>query len=148
MNPLAGGGNVFLQKLEQLQVSGEPTQLTNGRGVLTFDWTRDSRSIIHDGGPVEPGLWRVAVAGGAPELVLPNIRAGRPSVARRGVGHGLSELAHRLEHLGTAHAVVSESPTLRGRDISRHRVDVSRHGHAVLTGWNTDRVRLSQVGRP
>ena len=86
MNPLAGGGNVFLQKLEQLQVSGEPTQLTNGRSVLTFDWTGDSRSIIHDSVFVEPGLWRIAVAGGAPELVLPNIRAGRPSVARRGVG--------------------------------------------------------------
>ena len=86
MNPLAGGGNVFLQKLEQLQVSGQPTQLTNGRSVLTFDWTGDSRSIIHDSVYVEPGLWRIAVAGGAPELVLPNIRAGRPSVARRGVG--------------------------------------------------------------
>ena len=35
MNPLAGGGNVFLQKLEQLQVSGEPTQLTIGRSVLS-----------------------------------------------------------------------------------------------------------------
>ena len=86
MNPLAGGGNVFLQKLEQLQVSGEPTQLTNGRSVLTFDWTGDSRSIIHDSVHLEPGLWRVAVAGSAPELVLPNISAGRPSVARRGVG--------------------------------------------------------------
>jgi Tol biopolymer transport system component/DNA-binding winged helix-turn-helix (wHTH) protein len=86
MNPLARGGNVILQKLEQLQVSGEPTPLTNGRSVLTFDWTGDSRSIIHDSVYVEPGLWRIAIAGGAPELVLPNIRAGRPSVARRGVG--------------------------------------------------------------
>jgi dipeptidyl aminopeptidase/acylaminoacyl peptidase len=86
MNPLAGGGNVFLQKLEQLQVSGEPTPLTNGRSVRTLDWMQDSRSIIHDSVYVEPGLWRIAVAGGAPELVLPNIRAGRPSAARRGDG--------------------------------------------------------------
>ena len=87
MNPYARGGNVFLQKLEQLHLSGEPTQLTFGRSVLTLDWTRDSRSVIHDSHPaVEPGLWRIAVAGGAPELVLPNIRAGTPSVARSGVG--------------------------------------------------------------
>ena len=91
MNPLARGGNVFLQKLEQLQVVGEPTQLTFDRAVNAFDWTEDSRSIIHDAGPVEPGLWRIAVAGGAPELVLPNIRAFRPSVARSGARHGLSE---------------------------------------------------------
>ncbi len=78
--------NVFLQKLEQLQVVGEPTQLTFDRPVRAFDWTQDSRSVIHDGGLWGTGLWRVAVAGGAPEPVLPNIRAARPSVARSGVG--------------------------------------------------------------
>ena len=31
-------------------------------------------------------MWRVAVAGGAPELVFPHIRAARPSVARSGIG--------------------------------------------------------------
>ena len=86
LNPMARGGNVFLQKLEQLQVVGEPTQLTFDRAVNAFDWTLDSRSVIHDAGPVEPGLWRIAVAAGAPELVLPNIRAFRPSVARSGAG--------------------------------------------------------------
>ena len=86
MNPLGFGGSVFVHKLEQLQVAGEPVQLTFGATVLAFDWTRDSRSVIHDGGFVAPGLWRVAVAGGAPEPVLPNIRAARPSVARSGVG--------------------------------------------------------------
>jgi Tol biopolymer transport system component/DNA-binding winged helix-turn-helix (wHTH) protein len=87
MNPYARGGNVFVQKLEQLQMLGEPTQLTFGRSVLALDWTQDSRSVIHDAHPtVEPGLWRIAVAGGTPELVLSNIRAGRPSVARSGVG--------------------------------------------------------------
>ena len=79
-------GNVFLQKLEQLQVVGEPTQLTFDRLVQAFDWTQDSRSVIHDGGFWEIGLWRVAVAGGAPEPVLLNISARRPSVARSGVG--------------------------------------------------------------
>jgi Tol biopolymer transport system component/DNA-binding winged helix-turn-helix (wHTH) protein len=88
------GGNIFLQKLEQLHVSGEPTQLTFGPDVVqAFDWAPDSRSIIHDGG--QPGLWRVAVPSGAPEPVLPNIRASRPSVARSGAGvvyqHMLSE---------------------------------------------------------
>ncbi len=86
MNHAARGGNVFLQKLEQLQVVGEPTQLTFDRAVNAFDWMPDSRSVIHDAGPVEPGLWRIAVAGGATELVLPNIRAFRPSVARSGAG--------------------------------------------------------------
>jgi Tol biopolymer transport system component/DNA-binding winged helix-turn-helix (wHTH) protein len=86
LNHGARGGNVFLQKLEQLQVVGEPTQLTFDRAVNAFDWTQDSRSVIHDAGPVEPGLWRIAVAGGATELVLPNIRAFRPSVARSGAG--------------------------------------------------------------
>jgi Tol biopolymer transport system component len=86
MNHGARGGNVYLQKLEQLQVVGEPTQLTFDRAVNAFDWTPDSRSVIHDAGPIEPGLWRVAVAGGARELLLPNIRAFRPSVARSGAG--------------------------------------------------------------
>jgi Tol biopolymer transport system component/DNA-binding winged helix-turn-helix (wHTH) protein len=83
-NPLARGGSVFLQTLEQLQVVGEPTQLTSGRPVNGFDWARDSRSVIHDAGPVEPGLWRAMVAGGAPTLVLSNIAAFNPSVARSG----------------------------------------------------------------
>ena len=66
----ARGGNVFLQKLEQLQVVGEPTQLTFDRAVNAFDWTQDSRSVIHDAGPVEPGLWRIAVAGGSSVVEL------------------------------------------------------------------------------
>ena len=82
--PFDGSGSVFVHKLEQLQVAGEPVQLTFGQSVAAFDWTRDSRSVIHDGGNVRPGLWRVAVAGGAPEPVLPNTRAARPSVARSG----------------------------------------------------------------
>ena len=86
MNQSARGGNVFLQKLEQLQVVGEPTQLTFDRAVNAFDWTQDSRSVIHDAGPVEPGLWRIAVAGGATELLLSHIRAFRPSVSRSGAG--------------------------------------------------------------
>jgi Tol biopolymer transport system component/DNA-binding winged helix-turn-helix (wHTH) protein len=87
LNPLTtGGGSVYLHKLEQLQATGEPAQLTFGHNAAAFDWTRDSRSVIYDGGHVEPGLWRVGVAGGAPELVFPHIRAARPSVARSGIG--------------------------------------------------------------
>ena len=74
---------MFVQQLEQLQVVGEPRQLTLDRAVNAFDWTPDSRSVIHDAGPVEPGLWRVGV-NGATEPLLSNIRAFRPSVARSG----------------------------------------------------------------
>ena len=82
---LDGSGSVFVHKLEQLQVAGEPVELTFAAPtVFAFDWTGDSRSIIYDGGHTRPGLWRVAVAGGAPEPVLPNTRAARPSVARSG----------------------------------------------------------------
>ena len=83
LNPRSRGGNVFVQQLEQLQVVGEPRQLTLDRAVNAFDWTPDSRSVIHDAGPVEPGLWRVGV-NGASEPLLSNIRAFRPSVARSG----------------------------------------------------------------
>ncbi len=38
--------------------------------------------------------------------------------------HRLSECARRLEHLGTADAVLPESPALRRCDLSRDRVDV------------------------
>jgi Tol biopolymer transport system component/DNA-binding winged helix-turn-helix (wHTH) protein len=85
-DPSAVLRNVLVQKLEQLHVSGEPTPVTSGLRVIGFDWAPDSRSIIYDSGNREPGLWRVAVAGGAPERVLPNILALRPSVARSGAG--------------------------------------------------------------
>ena len=82
-NPLGrGGGSVLVQKLDQLQVSGNPIQLTSGALVSAFDWAPDSRSIIHDAGQVEPALWRAPLDGGAPALLLANIRAFRPSVAR------------------------------------------------------------------
>ena len=74
LNPLGRGGSVFLQKLEHLQPSGEPWQLTFGHSVAAFDWAQDSRSVIHDAGLVDPGLWRVRVAGGASDLVWANIR--------------------------------------------------------------------------
>ena len=85
-DPSAVLRNVLLQKLEQLHVSGEPTPLTSGLRVIGFDWEPDSRKIIHDSGNREPGLWRTAVAGGAPEPLLLNITAIRPSVARSGAG--------------------------------------------------------------
>jgi Tol biopolymer transport system component/DNA-binding winged helix-turn-helix (wHTH) protein len=82
--PWSFGGNVFLQKLDRLKTVGEPVQLTSGTPVQSFDWMPDSRGIIHDGGPVEPGLRRVAVAGGASELLFPNVKAARPSLDRSG----------------------------------------------------------------
>ena len=85
-DPSAVLRNVLLQKLEQLHVSGEPTPLTSGLRVIGFDWAPDSRNIIHDSGNQEPGLWRAAVAGGAPEPLLLNITSIRPSVARSGAG--------------------------------------------------------------
>jgi Tol biopolymer transport system component/DNA-binding winged helix-turn-helix (wHTH) protein len=86
LNPQGRGGDVFLQKLEHLQLSGEPWQLTFGHSVAAFDWAQDSRSIVHDAGLVDPGLWRVGVAGGASELVWANIRTMKPSLARAGAG--------------------------------------------------------------
>jgi Tol biopolymer transport system component len=80
------GGDVFLQKLDDLQPSGEPTQLTFGHTVQAFDWAQDSRSVVHDGGRGEPGLWRVGVGGGASEVVWANVRAAMPSLARSGAG--------------------------------------------------------------
>ena len=86
LNPQSRGGSVFLQKLEHLQLSGAPYQLTFGQTVAAFDWTHDSRSILHDAGLVDPGLWRISVAGGASELVWANIRTSMPSLARSGAG--------------------------------------------------------------
>ncbi len=86
LNPTDRGGNVFLQKLEHLQPSGEPWQRTFGHSVAAFDWAQDSRSIVHDAGLVDPGLWRVGVGGGASELVWANIRTMKPSLARAGAG--------------------------------------------------------------
>ena len=50
------------------------------------------------------------------------------------------------EYLGTAHAVLPESRTLGGPDLSRYRVDGFRYRYAVLTGWNADRVRSRRSG--
>jgi Tol biopolymer transport system component/DNA-binding winged helix-turn-helix (wHTH) protein len=86
MNPSGRGGNVFIQPLEHLQPSGEPRQLTSGHSVAGFDWALDSRSIVHDAGVVDPGLWRISVAGGASELVWANVRTSMPSLARSGAG--------------------------------------------------------------
>jgi Tol biopolymer transport system component len=85
-DPSAVLRNVLLQKLEQLHVSGEPTPVTSGLRVIGFDWAPDGRSIIFDSGNREPALWRAAVAGGAPEPLLTNITAIRPSMARSGGG--------------------------------------------------------------
>jgi Tol biopolymer transport system component len=82
----SSGGNIFLQKLGDLQPLGEPTQLTFGHNVLAFDWAQDSRSVVHDSGGGESGLWRVGVGGGASEVVWANVRAAMPSLARSGAG--------------------------------------------------------------
>ena len=79
------GGHVFLQKLDQLRPTEDPDQRTFDHQVRALDWASDSRSIIFDSGQ-RRGLWRVAVSGGAPVPVLPNVPATRPSVARVGSG--------------------------------------------------------------
>ena len=86
LNPQSRGGSVFLQKLERLQPSGEPNQLTSGHTVTAFDWAHDSRSIVHDAGMVDPGLWRISLSGGASTLVWANVRTRMPSLARSGAG--------------------------------------------------------------
>ena len=84
---LVFGGHVFLQTLDQLRPKGDLVQRTFDHLVNALDWASDSRSIIFDSGS-DPrrGLWRVAVGGGEPVPVLPNVRAGSPSVARVGTG--------------------------------------------------------------
>ena len=68
------------------KLSGEPDQLTFGHSVTAFDWAHDSRSLVHDAGLVDPGLWRVGVAGGASELVWANVRTVDAFLARAGAG--------------------------------------------------------------
>jgi eukaryotic-like serine/threonine-protein kinase len=66
---------------------GEPTRLTHdGRELSGLDWTADGREIVFSskrGGNY--GLWRVAVAGGPPEI-LPGAgdNARQPTVSRQG----------------------------------------------------------------
>ena len=79
------GGSVFIQEFDKLHTGKEPVQLTRGHIVRAFDWTADSRGIIHDSRS-ENGLWRVGVGGGTSESVLPNTWALSPSVARSGAG--------------------------------------------------------------
>ncbi len=137
----------FCRSSSSCNCRGNRRQLTFGLSVLAFDWAPDSRSIIHDAG----NRWSQD-CGESPSP------AARPSPCCRTSGQdqalsgalrcrrGLSEHAHRCEHLGIAYAVLPESRTLGGRNFSRYRVDGFRYGHAVLTGWNADAFRLGQVG--
>jgi Tol biopolymer transport system component len=59
------GGNVFVQRLDGLQPTGEPRQLSTENTVVSLDWSGDD-GIIYDTGPVRAGLWKVAVHGGPP----------------------------------------------------------------------------------
>jgi Tol biopolymer transport system component/DNA-binding winged helix-turn-helix (wHTH) protein len=84
-NDSDNGGHVFVQEFDRPHTGGEPARVTFDHLVRTFDWTVDGRGIIHDSW-LESGLWRIGVAGGTSESVLPNIRAASPSVARSGAG--------------------------------------------------------------
>ena len=89
-------------------------------------------------------MWRAAVAGGAPEPLLLNITAIRPSVARSGAGVVYQNM------LINASIWELPTPSSPSREPSgdptfpRYRVDGFRYRYAVLTGWNADRVRLSE----
>ncbi len=154
LNPLTtGGGSVYLQKLEQLQATGKPAQLTFGYNAAAFDWTRDSRSVIYDGGHVEPGLWRVGVAGGAPEAVFPHIRAARPSIARAGAGmvYQNTLIESNIWELRTPSSPNSQAETFRvvastsadtdmqlSADGTRIAFSSRRSGHSELWVSNRD----------
>ena len=84
MNHSDFGGSVFVLRFGRLQAGGAPVQLTFGHLVTTFDWTADSRSIIHDSRRGN-GLWRVGVAGGTSDPCCRTF-AHSPSVARSGTG--------------------------------------------------------------
>jgi Tol biopolymer transport system component len=80
-----GGEDLFVVPAR----GGEPDRLTRGeREIVGIDWTPDGQDLVFASRRREgSGLWRVAVAGGAPEWIA---MAGegegvqRPSVARRG----------------------------------------------------------------
>ena len=134
LNPEAAAAMSSCRSSSSCNVSGEPTQLTFGHTVAAFDWTHDSRSIIHDAGP--DGA-RIVASRRRRRRVRARVGehhgTSMPSVARSGAGVVYQNMRHRREHLGTADAVLPESPTLRGRNLPRYRVDVPRHGYAVLT---------------
>ena len=70
----------------------------------------------------------------------------RPSVARSGAGVVYQNMLidsniWELPTPASPNRQPSGDATFRA-----HRVDVRRLGHAILTGWNTDRILLSQVG--
>lgn len=68
---------------------GEPERLTRDeRKIAGIDWTTDGQSIVFASSRTEgAGLWRVPLAGGAPEWIVTagdGERMSEPSVARRG----------------------------------------------------------------
>jgi Tol biopolymer transport system component/DNA-binding winged helix-turn-helix (wHTH) protein len=160
LNPHSSGGSVFLQKLEHLQPSGGPTQLTFGHSVAAFDWAQDSRSVVHDAGLVGPGLWRVGVAGGASELVWANVRTAMPSMARSGAGVVYQATAFDLNiwELGTPSSPNSQAEPFRviastsndgdmklSPDGTRIAFVSGRSGHSDLWVSNRDGSQARQL---
>ena len=112
-----------MHKLEQLQVAGEPVQLTfgitrprsTGRATAAASSTTGATSSQVCGESASPA--------GRPSSCSPYQGSEALSGALR-YRHGLSDCAGRTEHLGTPHAVLPESPAIRRCDLSRDRVDV------------------------
>ncbi len=160
LNPTGRGGSVFLQRLENLQLVGEARQLTVGHRVIGFDWAQDSRSIVHDAGLVDPGLWRVSVAGGASELVWANIRTAKPSLARTGAGvvYQATAFDSNIWELRTPSSATSEAETFRviastssdsdmrlSPDGTRIAFVSGRSGHSDLWVSNRDGSQARQL---
>ena len=75
-------GAIFVHQLEALQPIGDPRQLTERSGTGTLAWTHDGARIVYE--RHDAGLWQVRITGGAPEPLLTNVRAVKPSVSRDG----------------------------------------------------------------
>ncbi len=145
MNDSDFGGSVFVLRFGQSQAEQAPVQVTSGHLVRTFDWTADSRSIIHDSRS-ESGLWRVGVAGGTSEPVLPNVSALSPSVARSGTGV--------VYQNWLIDSNIWELPTPRSASLdpagdATFRIIASTHGDndpQVLTGRASNCLQFVPVG--
>jgi Tol biopolymer transport system component/DNA-binding winged helix-turn-helix (wHTH) protein len=75
-------GGIFVQQLDASHPTGDAHPLTEDSGTGTLAWTHDSARIVYERG--DKGLWQVRITGEAPEPVLTNVRAVKPSISRNG----------------------------------------------------------------
>ena len=147
LNPHSSGGSVFLQKLDHLQPSGGPNQLTLGHSVAAFDWTYDSRSVVHDAGRMDPGLWRIGVPGGKSALVWANIGTLMPSLARSGAGlvYQTTAFDSNIWELRTPSSPNSQAETFRRIASTSNDSDMRLSADGTRIAFNSHRSGHSEL---